>query len=60
MHAPPNPLSKKNNNNQQNDSNFQAVPDVQIIRGKPITSLAIEMRKMALKPAPIGMCTCYT
>ena len=36
--------------NLQNDSNFQAVAHIKIILQKPNTSLATEMRKMALTP----------
>ena len=41
-------------NNIQNDSNFQAVAHIQIILQKPNTSLATEMRKMALTPVTIS------
>ena len=43
---PPDPSK----NNLQNDLNFHAVVHIQIILQKPNTSLATEMRKMALTP----------
>ena len=44
------PPPEPSKNNSQNDSNFQAVAHIQIILQKTNTSLATEMRKMALTP----------
>ena len=40
-------------NNLEIASNFQAEAHIQIILGKPVTSLAKEMRKMALKSVKV-------
>ena len=54
---PPLPATYPAKNNLENSSNFQAKAHVQIILGKPFTSLAQEMRKMALKSASVSLPT---
>ena len=47
-------------NNLEIASNFQAEAHVQIILGKPVTSLAKEMRKMALRSVTFSLPTHLT